>query len=165
MSESAFSALQRVLKTQIELFSTVSVEHKAMQSAVIGRDWTTLEAAIGRIHDYSETLTALERERHDAYRQLRNDLGLHGDAGFYDVLTRLDNEPRARLAKLYRELKVAVMRMAGQNESLQSYVDTSSKTLNAVLEELFPQRKGTIYGRSGAVSGSDGRAFVVNQSL
>ncbi len=158
-------ALERVLISQIELLERTAVEHRELQSAVIGRDWRALEEYMSRLNVRSGELSELERQRHDAYRRVREQLGLDGDDGFFEVLTRLENGSRSRLAELYRNLKVAVMRLAGQNGNLESYVSASSETLEQVLGELFPQRKGTIYGRSGVATAKDSRAFVVNRTL
>lgn len=158
-------ALERVLKSQIELLERTAVEHRELQSAVMDRDWQALEEYMARLSVRSGELSELERRRHDAYRNLREQLELDSGDGFFEVLTRLDNGPRARLAELYRNLKVAVMRLAGQNGNLESYVSASSETLEQVLAELFPQRKGTIYGRSGVATAKDSRAFVVNRTL
>ncbi len=163
--EQPVDALERVLNSQIELLERTAIEHRELQSAVIGRDWRALEEYMSRLNVRSGELSELERQRHRAYRELREQLGLGTGDGFYEVLTRLDNGPRSRLAERYRNLKVAVMRLAGQNGNLESYVAASSETLEQVLGELFPQRKGTIYGRSGAATAKDSRAFVVNRTL
>lgn len=162
---SALQSLDRALSTQIELFETVTEDHDLLQKAVYARDWGLLEYYISRLQVRSGELVELEEIRRQAYAQLREELGLGPDDAFYDVLTRLNNDDRARLAQLYRRLKVAVMRMSGRNASLEHYVSTSSETLEEVLSELFPQRKGTIYGRSGKASARHGSAFVVNRSL
>lgn len=161
----ALQSLDSALSTQIELFETATEEHKLLQKAVYARDWGLLEYYLSQLQVRSGELVELEETRRKAYGQLREELGLGPDDAFYDVLTRLNNDTRSRLASLYRRLKVAVMRMSGRNASLENYVSASSETLEQVLSELFPQRKGTIYGRSGKASSRHGSAFVVNHSL
>lgn len=161
----ALESLEHALSAQIELFDTVTEEHELLQKAVFARDWGLLEYHMSRLQVRSDELVELEEVRRKAYRQLREELGLGSDDGFYEVLTCLGNDARSRLASLYRRLKVAVMRMSGRNSSLEHYVAASSATLEQVLSELFPQRKGTIYGRSGEASARQGSAFVVNKNL
>ena len=157
--------LEEVLDSQISLLNTAAQEHSALQNAVIERDWGSLEQALSRLQVRSAELEDLETSRHDAYRQLREGCGLNDGDTFYELLTRLDNAPRSRLAGKYRTLKVAVMRLSGQNSTLSNYVSSSSESLEEVLSELFPQRKGTIYRQSGAAAAREGSAFVVNQTL
>ncbi len=157
--------LEEVLDNQISLLDSAAEEHSALQKAVINRDWGTLEHSLSRLESRSHELEKLEEARQSAYRRLREECGLGESDTFYELLTRLENAPRSRLAEKYRMLKVAVMRLSGQNSTLAGYVSKSSESLEAVLAELFPQRKGTIYRRSGAASAREGSAFVVNQTL
>ncbi len=164
-TEQPLERLEEVLDTQISLLNTAAEEHNALQNAVFERDWGSLEQALSRLQIRSAELEELEAARHKAYRALRKECGLDEGDTFYELLTRLDNAPRSRLAGKYRMLKVAVMRLSGQNSTLSSYVSSSSESLEEVLAELFPQRKGTIYRQSGSKAAREGSAFVVNQTL
>ncbi|MFP4643191.1 MAG: flagellar export chaperone FlgN [Spirochaetales bacterium] len=157
--------LEEVLDSQVSLLNTAAEEHSVLQNAVIARDWGSLEQALQRLQVRSAELEALEGARRDAYRRLRESCGLNDGDTFYELLTRLDNAPRSRLADKYRSLKVAVMRLSGRNSTLADYVSSSRDSLEEVLSELFPQRKGTIYRQSGAAAAREGSAFVVNQTL
>ncbi len=154
-----------VIRAQIMTLETIAAEHSRLQEAVLNRDWESLEEQIRHLQQRAVEAATLEDQRKSSYSRLRQMLGLGPEESFFELLCRLEDEERTELASLYRGLKIAVMRVASANGGLEAYVQSSTETIDAVLKELFPERKGTIYGRSGRVQRHDDRAFVVNQSL
>ena len=56
---------------------------------------------------------------------------------------------RGELTDLYRRLKLAAMRAKFENASAGDYAAGNRDLLRAVLEELFPEKKHRMYGKSG----------------
>lgn len=154
-----------VIRAQIMTLETIAAEHSRLQEAVMNRDWESLEEQIRVLQTHAHDAGTLEEQRKTSYGRLRKMLGLGAEESFFELLCRLDDDERTELAALYRGLKIAVMRVASANGGLEAYVQSSTQTIEEVLKELFPERKGTIYGRTGRVQRHDDRAFVVNQSL
>ncbi|MFP4509451.1 MAG: flagellar export chaperone FlgN [Spirochaetaceae bacterium] len=154
-----------VIRAQIMTLETIAAEHSRLQEAVMNRDWESLEEQIRVLQAHAHDAGALEEQRKASYGRLRKLLGFGAEESFFELLCRLEDEERTELAALYRGLKIAVMRVASANGGLEAYVQSSTQTIEEVLKELFPERKGTIYSRTGRVQRHDDRAFVVNQSL
>lgn len=154
-----------VIRAQIMTLETIAAEHSRLQEAVMNRDWESLEEQIRVLQTHAHDAGTLEEQRKTSYGRLRKMLGLGAEESFFELLCRLEDDERTELAALYRGLKIAVMRVASANGGLEAYVQSSTQTIEEVLRELFPERKGTIYGRTGRVQRHDDRAFVVNQSL
>ncbi len=154
-----------VIRAQIMTLETIAAEHSRLQEAVLNRDWESLEEQIQALQGRAKDAGTLEEQRKATYGRLRQMLGLGPEESFFELLCLLDEEERAELASLYRGLKIAVMRVASANGGLEAYVQSSTETIQAVLKELYPERKGTIYSRTGRIQRHDDRAFVVNQSL
>jgi hypothetical protein len=57
------------------------------------------------------------------------------------------------------------MRARLENEGLGDYAMASRDLLGAVLEELFPDKKGKIYGRSGKAIQRGHDALLLNTAL
>jgi hypothetical protein len=86
-------------------------------------------------------------------------------ARFEELLTRLPPEDRDELFGLYRQLKLAVIRVKGNAGLLGFYLRSLSGTVQKVLEELFPHRRGTIYSRSGKSRDAGEDSMVVHRHI
>jgi AAA+ ATPase superfamily predicted ATPase len=76
-------------------------------------------------------------------------------------VTRLPAAERDELFALYRQLRLALIRVKGNAGLLGFYLRSLSETLQKVLEELFPHRKGRIYSRSGKAREAEDDSLVV----
>jgi len=165
------SALKKALRDEAQVLTEFAAGQKRLQELIGKRQWTRLEGQIEELKSLASRAETLEEQRHSSYRQLKADLGLSdeppgkagaGDAGrFEDVVTRLAGPDRDELFALYRQLKLAVIRVKGNAGLLGFYLRSLSGTLQKVLEELFPHRKGRIYSRSGKTRETGDDSLVV----
>jgi hypothetical protein len=72
---------------------------------------------------------------------------------------------RTQLTDLFRRLKLAAMRAKFENASAGDYAQGNRDLLRAVLEELFPEKKHRMYGRSGKPVQPDLDALLLNTAL
>ena len=79
------------------------------------------------------------------------------------ALALLIQEPeRTCLTDLYRRLKLTAMRAKFENKASESYASGSRDLLGAILEELFPEKRGRIYGPSGRAVAAGHDSLVLN---
>lgn len=157
--------LKAQLRKQNELLDSFgNLEHE-LQSAIIDRDWPTMDKVMPRLEHLSRDLEALERRRHDTVSKIKQAEGLNDAAPFSEVVLKAADDDRTELAELYRELQIAVLRVKNHTAGIDSYVRNSVRTANSVLGEVFPERKGTIYSRSGVQSPARSSAMVLNHEM
>ena len=105
-----------------------------------------------------------ESERTEAFERLRAQAGCDG-GGIYRVALLVSEPERSELTDLYRKLKLAAMRAKFENASAGDYAAGNRELLRAVLEELFPEKKHRMYGKSGRTVQPELDALLLNTAL
>ena len=157
--------LKSQLKKQTELLGEFGRKELDLQKAILDRNWPAMDALMPDLERVSSSLEAVERRRHSVVAKLKTSAGLRDDAPFAELVMSVKPRDRAELTALYRSLQIAVLRVKNHTSGIDSYVRNSVRTANTVLGELFPERKGTIYSRSGAQSPAHGSAMVLDHEL
>jgi hypothetical protein len=161
--ETIFS-LQAAMSAEIACFEAYVAAQRSFSSAVQARDWTALQMAIGIQDDLARAIAAKESERAEAFERLRAQTGCDA-SGIYRVALLVPEPERSELTDLYRRLKLAAMRAKFENASAGDYAAGNRDLLRAVLEELFPEKKHRMYGRSGHAVQPDLDALLLNTAL
>lgn len=154
-----------VLSLQVLLFTDLAREERILADAVVAKDWPSLDRVIRVMDGYSRKIVHADEQRARVYDALRSRLGLREGGLFSDVLDAIPFESREQLSNLFRELKIAVMRVRSLTGGVETYVESSNQTLRSVLQELYPERKGRLYSRSGATTEHADTPVVVNHHL
>lgn len=165
MEATRSTALQDVLEQQIWVLEELAEEEAALQRAVAQRDWPAAESIIDGLRDRADRFAALEEVRHEAYREMLRSVGASESMPFPVALGRLDEASRRLLTDLYRRLKAALFRVRSVSEGLDAFVAALATTTRGILDEIYPSRKGKMYGRSGQVARTEDWALVVNRHL
>lgn len=160
-----YSDFVEVLNVQIVLFTDLAREERILADAVVAKDWPTLDRVIRVMNEYSEEIVRADELRSRTYDALRSRIGLPSGGLFSELLDSIPSESREQLSELFRELKVAVMRVRSLTGGVDAYVESSNTTLRSVLQELYPERKGRLYSRSGASTEHAETPVVVNHHL
>ncbi len=161
----AIAHVKSQLEKQSDLLGKFGRLEADLQEAIIERDWQTMDAVIPELERLGDELENLEREREAAVCASKEELGLAPEQSFAELLARSEPQERAELASLYRNLQIAVLRVKNQTSGIDAYVRNSIRTANTVLGEIFPERKGTLYSRTGAHRQAHGSAIVLDHEL
>jgi hypothetical protein len=152
-----------ILTEQVETLEMIANCERLMQAALLVKDWPSLDTLIRETASCTGEVEALEKKRHRMYRQLiGSDESPGGLAGFLETLPETE---RKTLSDLYRRLRIAVMNIQSVTTGIDAYVEAAGTTTREVLEEIFPERRGRIYSRSGASSAGKGTALVLDHQL
>ena len=155
-------ACAAILRREIALLERLAAAQEVVRQAVFGRDWTDLEAMLGRLDAYSREFGAMEAERVETFRVL----GGRRDGGdFYAVIARLPETERRLLADLHRRLKLDALKVRLANDALTNYLAEARSTVGAFLEAAFPDRRGKLYSRRGTAVPAEMRSLVLDRSL
>ena len=150
------------LDAQLKLMNTLAEQEAELHRRMLEREWEAVTPLIENMSEMSDAVVEAENRRHDAYCRLRKELGLDDTSGFGDVLSALEDEDRRRLAELYRQLKLAVIRLQSLAGGVDRYVRTMMATTREIIREAYPQRSGAGYGRDGAHAAHSGEALVLD---
>ena len=157
--------IKALLSEQTTQMLEFVASEQELQNAIMDRNWQDADALIAQMRSRSSELSALDRRRHEAVQDAKQELGLHEDAKFAELLSRLEESDRAELNTLYRGLQVAVLRVTSITRGFDAYVRGSVRTTNQILGEVFPDQRGTLYSRRGHRAPADQRAMVLDRHL
>ncbi len=152
-----------LIEREIVLLQGMAAAERRLQKAVIGRDWASVDETIRGMELVSEEIVATESRRHDVFEDCCRRIGAAGNNAFFGLLAAVPPPTRSRLSSLYRELKVAVLAVRSITDGIDAYVTSTMRTLNGVIEELFPERRGKIYSGTGSVDKQGHTALVVDR--
>jgi hypothetical protein len=157
-------ALSAAMSAEIACFEAYVAAQRSFITAMKDRDWKTLETAIGIQDELTRAIAQKESERAEAFERLRADSGCD-ESGLYRLALCVPEPERSELTDLFRRLKLAAMRAKFENASAGDYATGNRDLLRAILEELFPEKKHRIYGRSGKTVQPDLDALLLNTAL
>lgn len=140
-------------------------ERKVLADAIRRRDWSALQDVLLRIEGIALLAEATERNRSALWGEILAENGLPGDSSVYRLALGVPEPERGMLTDSYRRLKVAALRARVENEALGEYVGETAATIRSVVEELYPDQKGRIYGRSGHAVAAGARSIVLDTAL
>jgi hypothetical protein len=157
-------ALSTAMSAEIACFEAYVAAQRSFSSAMRERDWSALQTAITLQDELTQAIAAKESERAEAFELLRAQTAC--DVGGMYRVALLVNEPeRSELTDLYRRLKLAAMRAKFESASAGDYAAANRELLKAVLEELFPEKKHRMYGKSGKAVQPELDALLLNTAL
>ncbi|HAE22873.1 MAG TPA: hypothetical protein DCG47_11190 [Spirochaetaceae bacterium] len=160
--------LERFLNAATDLSSSLDAfvdEQRNVGKAVRAKDWAALEKALAQANGTSELVAFGEEERNQAWNELLAELGLPADSSVFRASLALPLAARASLTDSYRSLRLSAMRARIENDALGSFVGSSASILSKTIEELFPERKGRVYGKSGKPRALGSDALVLNAAF
>lgn len=155
--------LFKYMKVELALLETFRDAELELKSGITRKDWDGLEECIRKMKLLSADLVAVEDSRNRAFLELRDLVGEEAGAGFYQVIVHLAVEEREQLAELYRAMKFAAVSIRSVTYCIDEHLQTVNGTLQQILNELFPYRKGNLYSKEGARREVNHNPMIVNQ--
>lgn len=163
-SKETVAALAAAMRAEIACFEAFIAAERSFASALRDRDWGSLQTAMDLIDDITRAIAEREGFRAEAFELLRSQVGCEEES-LYRAALRVPEPERSELTDLYRRLKVAAMRARFESAAATDYATSNRELLRAVLEELFPEKKGRIYGRTGLVAQTGLDAVLLNRAF
>lgn len=156
--------LLAAMEREIAAFDACVAVQKEFSEAVQKRNWPGLEGSMARLDERFAEIRLVEAIRSEAEFRLREELGAQG-TGIPSLLFLVPEPSRSLLSDLHRQLRVAAMRVRLENGSIGDYARANRSLLGEVLRELFPDKKGKIYGRSGRAVEPGHDAILLNTAM
>lgn len=157
--------LIHILEKEIELVNNFTQIEKSIMDSVIANNWDTLEASITQSEDISYLIASLDKQRETCIRILRDQTGEDDNTHFYHLTGNLKEEEKNSLNDLYRVLKLSVLNLQNINWRIDAYVSTVSGIMKQTLNEIYPNRRGSLYSKAGIIKEADNNPMVLNRKL
>jgi hypothetical protein len=148
MCQETVGTLAAAMRAEIACFEAFIAAERSFAGALRDRDWIALQTAMELIDEIMRAVADRERIRAESFEELRSRLGCEEES-LYRVALRVPEPERSELTDLYRRLKLTAMRARFETAATSDYATSNRELLRAVLEELFPEKRGRIYGRTG----------------
>jgi hypothetical protein len=140
-----YGQCRAALNAELLAFAEAGAAQTLVNEAVKRRDWADFDAATGTVRALAERVAELEAERRALMK------GADGSMPrFYEYARRFADIEREELCGLYRAVKFEAARLRFSAEALARYLGECRAIVSGLLEAAFPERRGRLYGRSGA---------------
>jgi hypothetical protein len=157
--------LAKLMKEETDLLNLISCEEEKLQKSLRASNCNEMEAVINKLAPLSLRMESTEEERDMVFQKLKSRLGKKESDGFYAVAAHFEGSTREGCLSGYRKMKIALLRMRGLTSGIDQYVRTVGDTSRAVLNEVFPHRKGSIYSSNGNTRQAAADPMVLNRHL
>jgi hypothetical protein len=167
-AETGFNECVHILTVEIEALDRITSLQKQVRSAAQVRDWDGVEACNDALGDIGTEFEKLEARRLVFFSMLSGTT-TSGDGGevtawdFTLFAMRFPQEERRRLLELYRLLRARAFSIRCANDAMTRYFAEMRTTAEAILDAAFPERRGSLYTRSGRRAGANLGGLVLNQ--
>ncbi|MDR2404509.1 MAG: hypothetical protein LBD78_10835 [Spirochaetaceae bacterium] len=152
-----YEKYREILYRERELAATVLEVQIRVKKAVLNREWTDFEKAMETLTRIGGEFEELDAKRAAVFEQE------DGQGGFYVLAARLPGVEREELTRVYRALKLDIIRIKLENDTLVAYLNEARIMVAGFLEAIFPERKGRLYSRRGTRVEADMRSLVLNK--
>jgi len=157
--------LMDILEKEIVLVKAFTEVESTIMNSIIASNWDILESSISLTQNIALDIEKLDIQRAVCINQLRDGMEEDKSAHFYHLTVKLDSESKDKLNDLYRSLKLAVLNLQNINVRIDAYVGTVTGIMKQTLNEIYPNRRGNLYSRTGIVKEADSNPMVLNKKL
>ena len=157
--------LQDALAGEIEVIEQFTRREEVIRTLISENNWEGLKDALDEIKPVATMMEEWENTRAVLFRKLREAVGESENAGFYQVIVHLPHDRRNALSVMYRRMKTSILQLQGITWSIDAYVRAVTGTMNQILNEMYPHRKGNLYAGNGAPAEGEASPLLLNHRL
>ena len=157
--------LGNLMEKETGLLNEICREEEKIQQALRDNNWDEMEIVINKLMPLSVLMERTEAERDKIFRKMKSKLKKSDEDGFYAVAAHMKGENRENCLSGYRKMKIALLKMQGITAAIDHYVRTVGNTGRAVLNEVFPHRRGRLYSADGVERPLQSDPMVLNRHL
>jgi hypothetical protein len=158
------NALVRVLKDRIdreaELFADLGQAVERLRETFQQKSWGPSLSLAENIERSSQAIEEADAARDEAFAEVRDAMQLPLETTMSAILPVLPDLLRSEMEESWRGLRMAVVRLKTSTGRMRYSAESLAFTLNRILEQVFPYRKGKIYTRRGTPSSVSGAVLV-----
>ena len=153
------------MKAEVALFHEFTSVEEKLNNLVKKRDWPGLEAGLNKLDRVAVQIEKTEENRHLVYLDLKNRLRLKQEDSFEKTLNLLPPSQKNELSELHGQIKSLLTKVKGISNGLIHYFQYMQDSVDNLLCEIFPHRKGKIYSSQGHAADVEDDPVIINQKL
>ena len=153
--------LKTVLVSQDNLLSEIYDTQKKLRKSVNERDWDELQYHLVSFDALSNKFSKLENERIECFEYF----GLKDGAFINSLNNKIAKESINDIQELYNSVKQRLLASKIENKALNDYIKITTDFLQGVFDNVVPQRKATVYSRTGALVKNQPQSMILNTVL
>ncbi len=142
--------LEDLMRKELDLIHLFSGIEEQIKVILVRKEWPLLEMKIREMKKLADSIAVVESRRDSAYQAMKLYCRDEEIRSFYLFIAMFCPERKEVLSTLYRELKTGVMKVKNTTIRIETYINTVVSTVDRVLDEVYPMRRGTIYDMSGS---------------
>ena len=158
------NALERALKDRIDreadLFADLGQEVERLRDSFQQKSWGPSLSLAEGIERSSQAVVEADAARDEAFAAVREVMDLPLETTMSAILPALPDLLRSEMEESWRALRMSVVRLKTSTGRMRYSAEALAFTLNRILEQVFPYRKGKIYTRRGTPSSVSGAVLV-----
>jgi hypothetical protein len=156
--------LDEHMRSECALFVQLGRAIESLRETFQKKEWGPSLATAEAIQRSARSIEEADGERDASFVRLREELEMPLETAFSAILPALPDAERELLETSWRDLRMAVIRLKTSTGRMRYAAEALSQTLNRILDEAFPYRKGKIYSRRGTATSVSG-ALLVDRKL
>ncbi len=153
--------LKTTLVSQDNLLSEICDIQKKIRESVNDRNWDELQYHLLSFDALSKNFADLEEERVVCF----NNLGLKDGTLLNSLKDKFTEKESADIYSLYNSIKQKLVASKIENKALNDYIKITTDFLQGVFDNVVPQRKATVYSRTGALVKNQPKSMILNTVL
>ena len=153
--------IKSVLVSQDKLLSEIYDTQKKLRESVNERDWDELQYHLTSFNALSNKFSELENERLKCFEYF----GLKDGASLNTTDKNISKETLNDIQQLYNSVKQRLLASKIENKALNDYIKITTEFLQGVFDNVVPQRKTTVYSRTGSLVKNQPQSMILNTVL
>ena len=153
-------ALKDLMDREAELLVDLGRRVERLRDSFQQKSWGPSLSLSQGIESSSRAIEEADLARDEAFASVREAMHLPKETTMSAVMPRLPDELRSGMEESWRGLRMAVVRLKTNTGRMRYSAEAMASTLNRILEQVFPYRKGKIYSRRGTPTSVTGGVLV-----
>ena len=153
--------IKSVLVSQDKLLSEIYDSQKKIRESVNERDWDELQYNLSSFNALSNKFSELENERLKCFEYF----GFKDGASLNTTDKNISKETLNDIQQLYNSVKQRLLASKIENKALNDYIKITTEFLQGVFDNVVPQRKTTVYSRTGSLVKNQPQSMILNTVL
>jgi hypothetical protein len=151
-----------IFNAQIKILREVFCIQSAVRQAVYEKQWADFEFSNRALAAAKLELEQSETERLELFAP---EQGGNSATRFYRYAAGLPKKERATITDAYRSLKTEAAKLRMASAAFQNYIKEIGGISKSFLDAAFPDRRGNLYGKRGALKTADMRSIVLDRQF
>lgn len=153
--------IKTVLVAQDNLLSEIYDTQKKLRESVNERNWDELQYHLASFNALSNKFSELENERLKCFEYF----GFKDGASLNTTDKNISKETLNDIQQLYNSVKQRLLASKIENKALNDYIKITTEFLQGVFDNVVPQRKTTVYSRTGSLVKNQPQSMILNTVL